>query len=63
MIREPERVPVLDQEPPGEHPIVTRRLGADHQVFQCHEHGCEDSGRLLPGKAATRSSWYKTLYN
>ena len=47
MIRKPERGPVLDQEPPGEHPIVTRRLGADHQVFKCHEHGCEDSGRLL----------------
>ena len=48
MIREPEeRGPVLDLEPPGDSPIAARRLGADDQVFQCDEHGCEDSGSLL----------------
>ena len=51
MIRESKRGPVLDQEPPGKDPIVTRRMDADHQMFQCHEHGCKDSGSLLCGTA------------
>ena len=42
-----QRGPVLAQEPPGEDPVLTRHLVADDQVFQCDEHGCEDSGRLL----------------
>ena len=58
MIREAERGPVLDQEPPCKRPEVAWRLGAHYETFK-DQRGCENSGRLLC--QAARQGCYEQL--